>query len=401
MKLLRKGLLGVLLALGLVHGAQAQTLLPNAEQTFVDANGQPLAGGTACFYVPSTLTAKLTWQDPGQTIPNTSPCVALDSAGRALIYGVGSYRQRVLDVFGNLQWDQLTNGAGAATTAQNICAGTGTVDAITCTTATTISLADQTVIWVVSTGPNTLTNPTVSPNGLTAHTITKGGGNPLVAGDTGAAGFVLLMEYNLANTRWELLNPAFPAAGTSGTGVVARTTNPVFVTPTLGIATASSLAVTTNNPPVVGIYQSAANQLAFSLNSTLAYRMLQNNFQFVLTAANATSYTLASWAGGVVTAGGITVQHTTGVAGATTILTFSQHGGTIQVMGDDGAGNRFMDLVATDFFANSVNVVNALTTSGTPQARTYSKVGSTFTVQLAMAANTYVVSAQALEIGAP
>lgn len=103
--LLIAGLLGI-------SPAWAASLLPNGEQTFVDQNGQPLSGGTACFYIPNTLTPKLTWQDSAQTIPNTSPCVSLNAAGRAIIYGSGTYRQRILDVYGNLQWDQLTFGTG-------------------------------------------------------------------------------------------------------------------------------------------------------------------------------------------------------------------------------------------------------------------------------------------------
>jgi hypothetical protein len=60
---------------------------------------------------------------------------------------------------------------------------------------------------VVTSGANTLTNPTFSPNGLTAHTITKQGGAALVPGDIPAALAVCIFEYNLDNTRWELVNP--------------------------------------------------------------------------------------------------------------------------------------------------------------------------------------------------
>lgn len=83
------------------------TLLQNGEQTFLDSNGSPLAGGSVYFYIPNTTTFKNTWQDPGATILNTNP-VVLDSAGRAIIYGVGAYRQVVKDSLGNTIWDQLT-----------------------------------------------------------------------------------------------------------------------------------------------------------------------------------------------------------------------------------------------------------------------------------------------------
>ncbi|WP_433705790.1 hypothetical protein [Paraburkholderia sacchari] len=83
------------------------TLLPNAEQQFLDANGKPLAGGSVYFYIPLTTTFKNTWQDSAQTILNTNP-VILDAAGRAIIWGSGSYRQVVYDQFNNLVWDQTT-----------------------------------------------------------------------------------------------------------------------------------------------------------------------------------------------------------------------------------------------------------------------------------------------------
>lgn len=84
------------------------TLLPNGEQQFCDANGEPYAGGSVYFYVPGTQSPKLTWVDPYQLVPNTNP-VELDAAGRAIIYGAGQYRQILYDVNGVLVWDQLTS----------------------------------------------------------------------------------------------------------------------------------------------------------------------------------------------------------------------------------------------------------------------------------------------------
>lgn len=90
------------------------TLLPNGEQVFLDNNGVPLALGKVYFYIPNTSTPKNTWQDPTMGILNTNP-VELDAAGRAIIYGSGSYRQVVDDALGNEIWDQLTASTDAGT----------------------------------------------------------------------------------------------------------------------------------------------------------------------------------------------------------------------------------------------------------------------------------------------
>lgn len=95
--------------------AGTAALLPNGEQTFVDANGAPIAGGSVYFYIPNTSTFKNTWSDPGETQLNTNP-VVLDSAGRAIIYGSGQYRQVVKDQYGNTLWDQLTQDPISAVT---------------------------------------------------------------------------------------------------------------------------------------------------------------------------------------------------------------------------------------------------------------------------------------------
>lgn len=86
----------------------AGNLLPNGKQQFFDADGNPLSAGSVGFYIPSTLTPKGTWSDPGLTIPNANP-VPLDSGGWAIIYGAGDYRQIVKDALGNTIWDQLTS----------------------------------------------------------------------------------------------------------------------------------------------------------------------------------------------------------------------------------------------------------------------------------------------------
>jgi hypothetical protein len=81
---------------------------------------------------------------------------------------------------------------------------TGTVDVITATYSPAPTLVDKKILFLRTSGANTTTTPTFSPNGLTAYVITKNGGDALVVGDLD--GDVTLM-YDSANTRWELLTP--------------------------------------------------------------------------------------------------------------------------------------------------------------------------------------------------
>lgn len=85
----------------------------------------------------------------------------------------------------------------------------GTADAITVALTPTLSaLTDGTVCFVKALLANATPTPTLSPDGLTAHTITKEGSQALVADDIARVDHELIFRYNSANTEWELLNPA-------------------------------------------------------------------------------------------------------------------------------------------------------------------------------------------------
>lgn len=97
--------------------AQTAALVPNANQQYFDANGNPLAGGSVYSYVPNTTTAKTTWSDQNELNPNTQP-VVLNAGGfpsAGAIFGQGNYRQIVKDANGNLIWDGFTSAYGSAT----------------------------------------------------------------------------------------------------------------------------------------------------------------------------------------------------------------------------------------------------------------------------------------------
>lgn len=82
--------------------------LPIPEVQFLDANGDPYAGGTLAFFIPGTDTPRDTYQDEAATVLNTNP-VVLDSAGRAIVWGSGTYRCILKDAAGNLIYDQETS----------------------------------------------------------------------------------------------------------------------------------------------------------------------------------------------------------------------------------------------------------------------------------------------------
>jgi hypothetical protein len=81
------------------------TLLPTPELQFIDANGNPYAGGTLALYVPGTTTPKTSWEDWQGTVANANP-ITLDAAGRCIVWGDGDYRCVLNDAAGNLIFDQ-------------------------------------------------------------------------------------------------------------------------------------------------------------------------------------------------------------------------------------------------------------------------------------------------------
>jgi hypothetical protein len=91
----------------------------------------------------------------------------------------------------------------------------GTADALTAGYSPALTaLVDGQLCFVRASAANATTTPTFSPNSLTARTITKSGGTALAAGDIPGDLAEIILRYNAANTRWELLNPAV-IAGTS------------------------------------------------------------------------------------------------------------------------------------------------------------------------------------------
>lgn len=89
-------------------------LTPMPKMQFFDNNGDPLAGGKLYTYEPGTSTPKATYTDQGGGTPNANP-VILDSAGRADVWLIGSYKFRLDDSSDVTIWtvDNINTGGGA------------------------------------------------------------------------------------------------------------------------------------------------------------------------------------------------------------------------------------------------------------------------------------------------
>lgn len=207
--------------------AQSSVLLPNGRQQFFDADGNPLGGGSVGMYVPSTLTAKTTWQDSDNAVANVNP-VPLDSAGTALIYGVGEYRQIVQDALGNTIWDELTEGEIPGIPWGGTSSGTG--DAQILANAAGFTATDGKQIAWRSGGTNT-TAATLQVGMVGTYAIyqeTSAGPTAVVAGalttgniylatyDSVLGGLQLISSTTITNSRIVLKSSAAPSPTTAG-----------------------------------------------------------------------------------------------------------------------------------------------------------------------------------------
>jgi hypothetical protein len=106
----------------------------------------------------------------------------------------------------------------------------GTADALTVTLAPIPpALTDGLEIHVRATAANTTTTPTLNVNGLGAKTITKQGGQALLASDI-LANMECLFRFVSASNVWELINPRLITAATKA-DQQAGTSDTPFVTP--------------------------------------------------------------------------------------------------------------------------------------------------------------------------
>lgn len=109
-------------------------------------------------------------------------------------------------------WNDLPYASGGAG-GDRFAIAAGTANALTVSfDPVMVALADGDQFKIRAGAANTTTTPTLKIDALTARTITKQGGQPLLIGDIRGAGHELIVRYVDALPGFELLNPTIPLA---------------------------------------------------------------------------------------------------------------------------------------------------------------------------------------------
>lgn len=216
------GLFATLALLVLATGSWAQGLLPNAQQQFLDNNGDPLAAGKVYTYVPGTTTPVTTYQNLGLSVPNSNP-ITLDAGGFARIWAASGtqIRQIVTDLSGSLVWDQVTEVPGLNTPHSPSGTGIGHLAVWGDTTGTTlIDGVQQSVFTPANTGWGQtagLVSIADGKNGIVGVTINNLGPS-VTAFPVGTVGYGLLYPGSNGNAVFGMYGEADLATFGSAVG---------------------------------------------------------------------------------------------------------------------------------------------------------------------------------------
>lgn len=204
---------------GIKGNAAPLSAITSINLSETDANANPIAAIIADWFA-GTSANKATVRIAKASAPGTVWAEYYVTAGAdngawdtlTVAYKAGAgvlANADAVNVSAVLVGDKGTTGATGANGSIAVAAAGGTADVITAAyTPVNGSLTDKLILAFVASAANATTTPTFSPDGLTARTIVKRGGVALAVGDIPGALAPVLVEYNLANTRWELLNPA-------------------------------------------------------------------------------------------------------------------------------------------------------------------------------------------------
>ena len=208
----------VLLFLSIV--SSAATLLPNGEQTFFKNDGTICSSCSVYMYIPATTTFKNTYQDSAQSILNTNPIIT-DSAGRAIIYGSGNYRQILKDSVGNTLWDQLTSDVTAAGITEFAGTSGGSANAQSVTAGTFTSTNGQSIAFIAGFTNTTATTLQVSGGSLIPIRKDTAAGPVSLTGNEIFAGNMVNVQYDSGLGVFHLLTNAGVAQLSSASTFVA------------------------------------------------------------------------------------------------------------------------------------------------------------------------------------
>lgn len=143
---------------------------------------------------------------------------------------------------------------------------TGTADAIAAAYSPTFTLVDGQLFWFRALLPNATATPTFSPNANTAQVITKVGGVALFVGDIPRVNAEMLVRYNSASTRYELLNPALGRSTSVKVAADFNRTSSVVLTNVTGL----SVLVRANRVYNFDVYLSCTDAAAGGVQAAIA-----------------------------------------------------------------------------------------------------------------------------------
>lgn len=185
----------------------------------------------------------------------------------------------------------------------------------------------------------------------------------------------------------------------TGSGAAVFGTSPTLVTPTLGVASATSVAVTGSGVPANGLYLPSANDVALSANTTKVLDCTSTACTFATTVS---ASNLAPLSGSLTNTGVIYTDGTNVVSGAATTANSVLLGGASgpkTVAGIITDGTSVVTLGVNTTTAGKVKLFGG--TSGDATIQTASAAGTSTVVTLPNASSTLPIFGQQLTFSGP